>query len=116
MYNHLKFILIFTSLFLAFVLHGQPEDVDFATSTYESIHLWIIGLLTYLWGQVGKFVPGISNKALPRAAVVAAGGIAVAIIAIYQGVGAIMENIMAVLSTLGVYDILTGIGKKSSSE
>jgi hypothetical protein len=109
-----KFLFVFSLLFLmANVIFAQGEDIDFVTSTYENIHLWLIGVVTYIWGQLTKLVPKLKDMPLPTAVKVAAGGLAIVIMVLFQGVGSLVPNLMAVLSTMGVYDLLASFGKKN---
>ena len=114
--NSAKFLLAFTLLFICAVnIHAQVGDIDIETATYEQIHLYLIGVFTWLWGQAVKFFPALGSKfpeGLPKAAVVVIGGLAAVAVAAFQGVGSIMENLMAIFSTMGIYDLLVGIFKK----
>lgn len=109
-----KMLFTMTALFLVYcAAYAQGTDIDFGTATFEQVHLFVIGILTYLWGQVAKVIPSIGS--IPTAATVVAGGIAIVIVAVYQGAGGILENLMAVLSTMGIYDLIIGFTRKKET-
>ena len=113
----IKFLITFSVLWLlSTALMAQPStDIDLTTAPFEQIHLFVIGVLTYIWGLIAKFVPALKNAPIPTALVVVAGGLAVVLLAVFQGVGAIVPNLMAVLSAMGVYDLLSAIGRNKTS-
>lgn len=109
----IKFFLVFSILFLCgTAIYAQAVDIDFDTATYEQIHLWVIGVVTYIWGLITKFVPTLKETPIPTAIMVFAGGLATVLLATSQGFGAVVENLMAVLSTMGVYDLLKSLTSK----
>jgi len=114
-YFNFKTLLAITAFFLCYcAAYAQGADIDFSTATFDQIHLYVIGLITYIWGQISKVIPKIGT--IPTAATVVAGGLAVVIIAFYQGVGGILENLMAVLSTMGIYDLILSLTKPKVKE
>lgn len=97
---------------IATVVYGQ----GFADTNFNDIAQWVLGLITYVFAEIGKRVPAWKDLPLPTAVKVVAQSAAVALLFVFQGWGGIFENIIAILTTMGVFDLLNGLVNKKKPE
>lgn len=123
----LRLILTFVLAFIVLIAFGQIPDTTLINDglgeapnveSLANIYYAIYGALVFIWGFIAKAF-GLNKKVKSFVFVVIAGGLVLAGGFVYFGVLEFIPTAIALLGTLGIYDIIKGSRKavkKSDSD
>ena len=107
----LRAFMAFTLTFCVLHLYGQT-DVDTTPTNYPDLYSSLVAGLVMVWGYVAKSL-GLKEIVPNFVFVVIAGAVVIIGIFLALGFGEGISHVIAVLTSMGIFDILKGFKKNA---